>query len=68
MCYTDSGDSEDRNADGGYDEAYHCGNNIAARHLTEVDWEYEISGAEEHAEQRSGDEKLLLQSQFFIFH
>ena len=62
MRHADSGNAENRNADGGYDKANHGGNYIAARHLTEVDGEYQISCAEEHAEQRSGYENLLLQS------
>ena len=66
--HTNSGNAEDRNADGGDDKADDGRNHIAARHLTEVDGENKVAGAKEHTEQGRCHQNALSARQFFCCH
>ena len=67
MGVADGGYAHDRNTDRRDDKADHGGYDIPSGQLTEVNGEDQIAGAEEHAEQRSGHQNLLLESKVF-FH
>ena len=68
MRHADSGNAEDRNADGGDDKADDGRDHIAARHLAEVDGENKVAGAKEHTEQGRRDQNALSARQFFCRH
>ena len=68
MRDADGGDAEDGDADRRDDKADHGDDRVAAGHLAEMYGEDQVARAEEHSKQRSGDENLLPEGQFFSSH
>jgi len=62
----DGGYAHDRNTDSRDDKADHGGKDVPSGQLTEMNGENQIAGAEEHAEQRSGHQNLLLECKMFL--
>ena len=65
ITHSDGGYAEDGDAHRGDDKADGGGYCIAAGHLAQVNGEDQVSGAEEHAKQRSGHKNSLLDRQSF---
>ena len=68
MRDADGGHAEDGDADSSDDKADDGGDDVPARQLAEMDGEDQVSGAEEHTEQRPGHQNFLPHGQFFHSH
>ena len=63
---SDGSHAQDGDAYGGDDKADHCGNQIAACDLPQMNGKDQISCAEKHAEEGSGYQKFLFEFQVVL--